>query len=503
MIKVPNLRSGKTKPRRTARAAQPAVRTHRLFPGFVGLWFAALFGLGSLAASAEALGALVVHLHLPAILPAAAPPLGLTARIVLGFGLAGLGGVIGLLLGGVLYIRAGGVLPQRPIRAAATPAAEPEQQEPSHDQAPRVRSRDAHPDAPPRRPLVVTEDVLPWPTSMVEPAPASEATSTDPFVEMPAAEQSHRFDRANLHADLPPFLAAAMSAVQLERDQEPAPVFVAPAEPVIVPAEPHVVEHIAAEPEPVEAEAPVEPASPPAPASPPPLASMAAAAPKVALDQLPLASLGLVQLIERLALAIAARQARRAAAPPAEPIDPRMPLHRFDPLTMDPAGPLLRAKKARDNTFEVATGDLREDSADHAVLPQLRDPLASIADWADDHAGEALPPRFLGQREAGAATDAPRAGDDVVEPASEGEAIAEHRYSSLADMTLPRPELLTVVAPEDHAPDQDHKSGSDPVVPFPSRHPAGEATTPPTVSGDADRALREALATLRQMSAQR
>lgn len=502
MIKVPNFRSGKTKPRRTARAAQPAVQTHRLFPGFVALWFAALFGLGSLAASAEALGALVVHLHLPAILPAAAPPLGLTARIVLGFGLAGLGGVIGLLLGGVLYLRAGGVLPQRPIRAAATPAAEPELQEPARDQAPRVRSRDAHPDAPPRRPLVVTEDVLPWPTSMVEPAPAAEATLPDPFVEMPAAEQNHRFDRANLHADLPPFLAAAMSAVELEREHEPAPMFVAPAEPIIVPAEPdaaepNAVEPVAAEPEPIVAEAPVVPTSPP------PLASVAAAAPKVALDQLPLASLGLVQLIERLALAIAARQARRAAAPPAEAIDPRMPLHRFDPLTMDPAGPLLRAKKARDNAFDVATGDLREDSADHAVVPQLHDPLASMADWAEDHAGEALPPRFLGQREASAATEAPRASDDIVEPAGEGEAIAEHRYSSLADMTLPRPELLTIVAPEGHAPDQDHKSGSDPVVPFPSRHPAGEAATPPTVSGDADRALREALATLRQMSAQR
>lgn len=467
------------------------------------MWFAALFGLGSLAASAEALGALVVHLHLPAILSAASPPLGMTARLVLGIVLAGLGGTIGLMIGLVLYIRAGGVLPQRPIRAEVAPQADPVV---VHDHAPRVRSRDAHPDAPPRRPLVVTEDVLPYPTSMVEPVSAPA-----PNIDAHLADDDHHFDHAHDHADLPPFLAAAMSAVQQERDQ--APIFVGPTQPIIVPADTGVAEHELAEHEQAVAEAPVAPASPPplssppSLSSPPPLASLAAAAPKVALDELPLASLGLVQLIERLALAIAARQALRAAAlaAPRDAVDPRMPLHRFDPLTMDPSGPLLRAKKTRDDPFDTAIDDLHDgegqSGAPHALL---HDPLAQVADWHDDHAADALPPRFLGQPVAAIAPTDIHAADTADD---EIEAMVEHRYSSLADMALPRPELLPFVVPVE--PDHAHAHAdapaptSDPVVPFPSRLSGGESLAHPQPSNDADRALREALATLRQMSAQR
>lgn len=482
---------------------------HRLFPGFAALWFAALFGLGSLAASGEVLGALVMRLHLPAILPAAAPPLGMTARIVLALGLAGLGGVIGLLTGLVLHFRAGGVLPQRPIRAAADPVAPVVEPEPDHDQAPRVRSRDAHPDAPPRRPLVVTEDVLPYPTNMVEPvsavAPAAEFSVPDSV----HGDPEHGFDAANEPSDLPPFLAAAMSAVQHEQRQ--APIFVAPVEPADVPAE--IVEIAASEHE-QDAGAPIadEPALakvPVVPASAPPLASVAAAAPKVALDQVPLASLGLVQLIERLALAIAARQANRsvAAVQGADAVDPRMPLHRFDPLTMDPAGPLLRAKKVRDNAPDTGPDAWRDGGADQVAAPaQLHDPLAQSDDWDEDQTAHALPARFLGQPQT--PDDRPAVDEGADEPCDVDGADADHRYSSLADMALSRPELLTVAAPAEHAHDEAADPGFDPpafdqVVRFPARQSGGETAGHAPPSDDADRALREALATLRQMSAQR
>ena len=504
--------------------------THRLFPALVALWCAALGGLGCLAAGADALAALVVHLHLPAILPAAAPPLGLTARLVLGLALAGLGGAIGLAIGVALFLRAGGKLPARPARPVAAPAPR-EDPVVVAEPALRVRSRDAHPDAPPRRPLVVTEDVLPYPTAMVEPAAAPEpAGPTEPdaisFDHGGPGQTERPFDPNSEPADLPPFLAAAMSAV----NRNSAPVVVAPSEPIIVPAfdqadmpearEPEVVEHevveaVAVEPLADEHET-VEPAPEPvvvhAPVTPLPLASVAAAAPKTPLDELPLASLGLVQLIERLALAIATRQAHRAAVAAAEPepVDPRMPLHRFDPLSMDPTGPLLRTKKSRGDTPAIRP-EAADDQVEAATITTLPDPLATMGDWHDDHEAEPLPARFLG---AGAAQ-----ADTADEDAHADHDAVEHRYSSLAEMALPRPELVPFVTLETATPGHDHdaaaqddrhgsdRQGSerytpDPVVPFPSRLTGGD-TSSALAPGDADRALREALATLRQMSAQR
>jgi hypothetical protein len=499
------------------------------------LWFAALFGLGSLAASADALAGLVRHLHLVAILPAAAPPLGLTAHLLLALALAGLGGVFGLAIGFVLYARAGGVLPERPQRAAPVVEPAPTRQRSvkpksdavaGSDQTPRVRNRDAHPDAPPRRPLVVSDDVLPYPTTVFEPpvaqapapAPVIVPSVADFAVDPFAIEQNHLARDGSAPEpeepahDLPPFLAAAWSATQ----RAEVPVFVAPAEPIIVPAEPIIVPAepiiVPAEPEWTEPEA-IEPETAKlAAAAPsvslPPLASLAAASPQAPLSEAPLASLGLVQLIERLALAIATRQARLAAAPvlatTIDAVDPRTPLHRFDPLTMDPTGPLLRAKRSRLDQApmpEDAESDAPETPvAGHGAL--LHDPLATAGDWHDDDRGDDLLPRFLGGPTADPVADHDDSADD---------GIIEHRYSSLADMALPRPELMptglvSLVAPVVHMPDHDQMGGAGPVVPFPQRLTGGESavSTPPDLApNEADRALREALATLRRMSAQR
>ncbi len=535
---------------------------HRLFPAAVALWCAALAGMGCLAASADALAGLVGHLHLATVLPAAAPPLGLTARLMLAIVLAAAGGMAGLAIGLTLHRRAGGTARAWPVRNAANdadevaPARYATAREPADSvtsaTAPRVRNRDAHPDAPPRRPLVVTTDVLPFAATSAFVTPDPQPAGDD----MSPADRLLRddFDALDAHdpaASLPPFLAAAFAAVNTPLPPVVAPV---PSDPVPsdpVPSDPALSDKapavLVAEPVAVVPDAPaaadsaaVTPAVTPAPAtitdSPAavadiaaparpgpaihrvPLASLAATAPQAPIAQAPLASLGLVQLIERLALAIAERQARQAAASAADtsaasrPIDPRMPLHRFDPLTMDPPGPLLRAKPAR----PAGTGD------------------AAAADHATRFAASALT--------SGPVSD-PGDGAELSDPYDDAD--IEQRYSSLTGMTLQRPELVPtdlvpsfVSTPVSAAPastasvhdqaepwrrapdaavdvdgDTDAVAIATPVVPFrlsaARAHAsvlAGEPAPRATVdadTADADRALRDALATLRKMSGQR
>lgn len=78
-------------------SARP-VTTHQLFPAVVALWFGALFGLGSLAVRPLLLESLVIKSRIDLIVPAAAPPLGITARILVALVLAAIGAVIGITL---------------------------------------------------------------------------------------------------------------------------------------------------------------------------------------------------------------------------------------------------------------------------------------------------------------------------------------------------------------------------------------------------------------------
>lgn len=73
------------------------ITSHQLFPAVVALWFGALFGLGSLAVRPSLLEGLVLKSHLDLVIPAAAPPLGVTARILVALILAALGAVLGLI----------------------------------------------------------------------------------------------------------------------------------------------------------------------------------------------------------------------------------------------------------------------------------------------------------------------------------------------------------------------------------------------------------------------
>jgi hypothetical protein len=88
----------KPESRQEGKKAQPISR-HPLFPAIVALWFAALFGLGSLMVSPALIERIVSATGLAKVLPMAAPPLGATARILFALALTGLGGLVGLVAG--------------------------------------------------------------------------------------------------------------------------------------------------------------------------------------------------------------------------------------------------------------------------------------------------------------------------------------------------------------------------------------------------------------------
>ncbi|MCK9541342.1 MAG: hypothetical protein M0R03_04845 [Novosphingobium sp.] len=71
------------------------ITRHPLFPAIVALWFGALFGLGSLAVRPGLIEDLVVASGIDSAIPAAAPPLGATARILIALTMTGLGGLLG------------------------------------------------------------------------------------------------------------------------------------------------------------------------------------------------------------------------------------------------------------------------------------------------------------------------------------------------------------------------------------------------------------------------
>lgn len=85
------------KPRRGKPAKAP-VSSHPLFAALAALWFAALFGLACLVLPARLLETVVGLIGLPALVPAAAPPLGMTARMLIALAAAGLGLAVGLLI---------------------------------------------------------------------------------------------------------------------------------------------------------------------------------------------------------------------------------------------------------------------------------------------------------------------------------------------------------------------------------------------------------------------
>lgn len=77
---------------------QPPISAHPVFPVIVALWFAALFGIGSLIMPITLMERMVVAVGLPGIIAAAAPPLGLTAKFAFAVAASVLGALAGLVV---------------------------------------------------------------------------------------------------------------------------------------------------------------------------------------------------------------------------------------------------------------------------------------------------------------------------------------------------------------------------------------------------------------------
>ncbi|QCI93606.1 hypothetical protein [Novosphingobium sp. EMRT-2] len=441
-----------------------SISAHRLFPVVMMVWFAALLGLTSFVVPPRMLASLVVASGLPKVLPAAAPPLGFTARVLVAFALAVLGGLIGLVIAARL----------RRGKAAklATPAM-PDRDEAMESETPaiavsqpavKIRARDAHPDAPPRRPLVLSEELATVP-ALEDPEPGGEADLSPTALE--ATDEAAGQDEAVAQevADPPRFAAPLID----DGPFAPPPVTL----PAVLADEPSVDTSLDL----AGLEAPSgedEAGVPPAAENPPPLAqpyptlptpgifndAAEARAVTPAMDAAPLESLGLVQLIERLAMAIAVR----------------------------------REELARHEEQGREEQDRHAEAEADAVPPPATVPHADDAAEGDvedtEEGGGADAPPFL-----------------AIVP---GEApMPEHRYPSLVDMPSPAPRrhVDAPAEPPFARPDTPLASRGR-AMPSPAMEPEPPAFAPPAGSvpafsdpEEADRALRAALATLQRMTA--
>ncbi|WP_062787089.1 hypothetical protein [Novosphingobium capsulatum] len=474
-----------TKTKRKAGAKAKPITAHRLFPALAALWFAALFGLASFAVPVELLQRVVVASGLPHLVAAAAPPLGFTARALVALLLTGLGGVIGLALGLRLAAR---------HRVAIDPATWAEVQDEA-PVAPRVRARDAHPDAPPRRPLVVSADMIDESETAIL---IDEPASTLPRPLPALADEA-------LADDLAP--AAFDPFAIYETEEEPDDLFVPP--PFLTVAR----EQAAPREEAVEAQSEM------------PIVAEAEA------DAVPVAE----PEVETAAAAEAEAEAEAQAEPDAvEEAD----VAAHDPAPVVMASPALTPSlfaKARDAMGESGPSPVAQADLDGLGLVQLVERLAlAIADHrraldsvADDLAGldgrdvRAMPrPSRLGAADA----------DSTDRGQPEG-AVREERYSSLLDMAAavrrsdparhflsgrgaasPQPVVIFPGQGRAQRPDGDEVASAAP-APFerpylaavPTRFQAveDEAEDAPRDAASTEQALRDALATLQRMTAQR
>lgn len=506
---------GRKGPKR--RAAQPPVTSHRLFPALAALWFAALFGLGSLAISSAVLGKLVMAMGLPALVPAAAPPLGLTAHILVAFALAVVGAAFGLVLG--LRLRPEAANAPIVAKAAPFPAPLAAEDERAGIQAgvPKVRARDAHPDAPPRRPLVLTEafaDELMAPAvpggyrsqSLATSGAAEAAPEAWMPVYTPGGAGAQEpldlaaLDFAELDADTPhsatdvfaPDFAGQPDAGE---DLSGESVSDAAATETIaepVPEMPKVEAKIEAEIEAENGAAADMPrpvllaATPQLPRgftlSLPGAGELAVGEAWSPVAGAPLESLGLVQLIERLALAIAARKAANDAGPP-------------------PA-----ADSAPSETDATESGIVLSESPESLVLEG--------SGQAGETFGSEVPEGLL------AARVEPDLEPDFLpvepfapfaKPAGPAQAAAGEPVLSARDAIMRRlgavPAPVHVERAPDAGPGPFSRPQQVPAAPAPRASPVSAASPVPAsganpeASPEANEALRSALATLQRMSA--
>lgn len=479
------------------RAASQPITAHRLFPALVALWFAALLGLGSFVVPASLIERASGATGLAALVPAAAPPLGLTARMLI----AGVMTLVGVVVGLGLAVR----LRPRPVEVVRRRGAVPRSFDAVEDAAPaqpvaaplatgdddtlRVRAFDAHPDAPPRKPFVLSDDLV-----LGEDAPPVEPEAHD----IPASTLAHEA-----------FEDAEWSEVE---DDDQAFADVADAE---------------LEAPEIEVRAKRDTATPPQAAHTAARGGAArggAARGGAAITGAPLESLGLVQLVERLALAIDARRTltggdgQPAAAPVApvapvafavpevepvaaavvQPVEPE-PAEEEAPRQIFVVPAVAEAVAATADSVAPVVVDLAPETAEPLVEPVLPvRPATPLPRLFGASEAPAQPPRILTAR--WDTPDEDEAHDDeIVVPRFLGGGQTAMPVASEPRDAAPRQEFI-----RDHAVEADP---SEPVVVFPghgTRVPTGlvaVAPVEPQGAEDTERALKAALATLQRMTA--
>ncbi|MFN3425713.1 MAG: hypothetical protein ACK40C_13510 [Novosphingobium meiothermophilum] len=347
-----------TRNNKPKQAAKP-IAAHPMFPAVTALWFATFFGLGSFALAPSLLEGPVVALGIPDIFPPARPPLGFTVRALTALVMFGLGGAIGLMAGRMLArgkvqapVRNRGV-GQASVRKAAVYSAHEEAALPDTADSVGADASATRFEANHRRPLNPRED-LDLLDEIAGPfaAPAAGAMAADDALVLDdrhtAPVSAHENaapaftvdDLLPWERDAQALQQTLRNAVQPQMSHNPgskadpldldalmhaahgdsAQTEPAPQGPIGVPTAsapaPKPVEDTAAQT--VEAEpAPAVPTAAPLMAKPLFQAPADAATP---IARAPLDKLGLVQLTERLALAIATAKQRPAAAVQAEPV---------------------------------------------------------------------------------------------------------------------------------------------------------------------------------------
>jgi hypothetical protein len=107
-----------------AARGRQSVTWHPLFPAAVAVWFGALFGLGTLAIRVSLIERLAVASGIDRLIPAATPPLGITARVLIALALAMFGGIIGAVIGRLVARSKPAARARRAAAAAEAAAAE-------------------------------------------------------------------------------------------------------------------------------------------------------------------------------------------------------------------------------------------------------------------------------------------------------------------------------------------------------------------------------------------
>lgn len=484
-------------------AAKLPVSLHPAFPAIVALWFAALLGIGSLVLPTVLLDRAVAATGLASLLPAAAPPLGMTARAIIAL----LGALGGAALGIAVARRvAGAHAPKGESRAARLTGASPRPIS-VHEElgGEGVTNGEALPLSR-RRALAISEDDRPSDFLYRAPLPGVDPGAPAPFAAAPivsavpddeplelselAQEDEENDPDGELEmSDAPETRSAWPSHQHYPRGHEPLP-FAAPSlarhapEPELE-SEPELEPELDSEPEPqleaIEAEDTAEA--------------------RGDWQTAPLDGLGLVQLVQRLGATIERRREWIASAAEHTPAAPFPP---FAEAGLEPAAPEDAVQAMAE--FFGAAAELEpapEPDPEAAVEPApARRPefLRPLPIVDEDDSEDAIPDFSLPLRRSADAADNEATDIDN-----------EDGFTSLLAMknpfAAPRSEFVRVEEPEEDA------ALAEPTVAFPGQgethvgrlfDPPGKtgspAATAPQVPADADAALRAALATLQRMS---